>query len=1043
MGACSSCAVSPSIPLSSPLSPLLPPLSPPPPRYSPSCRSLGAAQVASVAQWCTFNIIMILVNNEIFQRYGFAFPLTLTAIHFALSFVGAFTAIEILQVCPKAEVEAGEMVAWVMPMAVVTCFNVVLGQLSLRYVPLPALLSTKALSPGLTVAIQALALQAEYDWRLCLSLLPVMAGAMLAYAPSVHFALPTFLSALCCVVLGCATVICAEVLLKGKQYSLDSLNAPPTLEKGSSLRLPSLIDLSLSSTLPSLSPLPLFSWFPASLPPPFRPFLFSSLSAVPAGAVLGAHSCATSSSAGGVAAVGVVHGSGQPWPAVIAILISGCFAFCLNFSLFYTIQKTSALTFNVAGNLKLVITLIFSWLLFRTPMAPISLLGCLLELVGVVCYGWAIFSMRKQQVELLRSPSAQVRVEQEASDDIVQVYLGAMLECKAAVVARLRNLDAAEWGMLWENAAAADEEEEEEPLEQVPHSAPFSLSSPMTGAAGAISARRSWAWREKMRSFGRQLMPRRGSCDDLNVAIATASVTPAKRAKSFPESKERGNEKGARRGRSRADSRGVWRSVYEPRWLEEGLAETSGDDERRPHGANRDEMGVRNDTAQRARESGFAGREGSARYQLLRHNSLPCACASQKVSPTLPRRASVMHGDSSAERSACSVAAAKDRPSSSSSSQHRRSPSLLVIPPFLPSCLPALAQCRSLAHCPLHAANPHPVLRGDSAAPSECSPTGGDAGVCSPADSNDSSGGRRNTGAKRADGRTSRRSPAEGWTLSSGTPTEGGQSSAKWRSASSRCSSSSSCPGAASHGAIRATAGDAVAVAEAGTGGRVRGRGRGPQLERGDSLHFGGNGGIAESAMRMGGEQADVIREKAVTMADAADAVASSEAAFKGDEALAGSAGAAEEMEEGAERGTDGGEAEGKGEGGQGGEGGEGEEGGGAGGEVPMPLRVYMLPLTGELNFHVLLVRPPATPQYCTAHTPFRLSSLSPVPMPPHAMRHCERPPYPPPPFLPRPPSPHTLPSISPFSPRPVNSNGGALRTGSSCSCSTACRRTG
>ncbi|CAI5494876.1 unnamed protein product [Closterium sp. Naga37s-1] len=431
-----------------PLSPSLPS----PPSSPPLAPSLCAAQVASVAQWCTFNIIMILVNNEIFQvhppthlpaaathltrsrhapkstacsychslpqlivnmaivsvspvyllsliplcalppplcpphlptspparaplqRYGFTFPLTLTAIHFALSFVGAFTAIEILQVCPKAAVEAGEMVAWVLPMAVVTCFNVVLGQLSLRYVPLPALLSTKALSPGLTVAIQALALQAEYDWRLCLSLLPVMAGAMLAYAPSVHFALPTFLSALCCVVLGCATVICAEVLLKGKQYSLDSLNALYQLVPYSALIL--------APPAAVLEGWQLWGWFVAQA---------------------------------------------NPWPAVIAILISGCFAFCLNFSLFYTIQKTSALTFNVAGNLKLVITLVFSWLLFRTPMAPISLLGCLLELVGVVCYGWAIFSMRKQQVELLRSPSAQVRVEQEASDDIVQVYLGAML----------------------------------------------------------------------------------------------------------------------------------------------------------------------------------------------------------------------------------------------------------------------------------------------------------------------------------------------------------------------------------------------------------------------------------------------------------------------------------------------------------------------------------------------------------------------------------------------------------------------------------------
>ncbi|GJP32785.1 hypothetical protein CLOM_g17381 [Closterium sp. NIES-68] len=331
-------------------------------------------QVASVAQWCTFNVIMILVNNEIFQRYGFTFPLTLTAIHFALSFVGAFTAIEVLHVCPKAAVEAGDMMAWVVPMAVVTCFNVVLGQLSLRYVPLPALLSTKALSPGLTVAIQSLALQTEYDWQLCVSLLPVMLGAMLAYAPDVHFALPTFLSALCCVVLSCATVICAEVLLKGKQYSLDSLNALYQLVPYSALIL--------APPAAVLEGWQLWGWFIAQA---------------------------------------------NPWPAVIAILISGCFAFCLNFSLFYTIQKTSALTFNVAGNLKLVITLVFSWLLFRTPMAPISLLGCLLELVGVGCYGWAIFSMRKRQVELLRSPSAQVRVEQEASDDIVQVYLGAML----------------------------------------------------------------------------------------------------------------------------------------------------------------------------------------------------------------------------------------------------------------------------------------------------------------------------------------------------------------------------------------------------------------------------------------------------------------------------------------------------------------------------------------------------------------------------------------------------------------------------------------
>ncbi|GJP32783.1 hypothetical protein CLOM_g17379 [Closterium sp. NIES-68] len=150
-------------------------------------------------------------------------------------------------------------------------------------------------------------------------------------------------------------------------------------------------------------------------------------------------------------------------------------------------------------------------------------------------------------------------------------------------------------------------------------------------------------------------------------------------------------------------------------------------------------------------------------------------------------------------------------------------------------------------------------------------------------------------------------------------------------------------PWAASHGATLATAGGAVAVAEAGSGDRVRGRGRGPQRD-GDSMTFGGNGGIAESAMRMGGAQADVIQEKAAAVADAADAAASNEAAVEVDVGLGGEAGEVEEREEEAERAAEGGKAEGRGE--------EAE-----GGEAPMPLRVYMLPLTGDLNFHVLLQR--------------------------------------------------------------------------------------
>lgn len=42
----------------------------------------------------------------------------------------------------------------------------------------------------------------------------------------------------------------------------------------------------------------------------------------------------------------------SPWSALIIILSSGVMAFCLNFSIFYVIHSTTAVTFNVAGNLK-------------------------------------------------------------------------------------------------------------------------------------------------------------------------------------------------------------------------------------------------------------------------------------------------------------------------------------------------------------------------------------------------------------------------------------------------------------------------------------------------------------------------------------------------------------------------------------------------------------------------------------------------------------------------------------------------------------------
>lgn len=337
-------------------------------------------QIVSITQWSFFNVITILLNNQIFQEFGFAFPLTLTAIHFAISYFGALVCIEVLRLRPRVEVGAADQVKWVLPMAAVTCFNVVLGNLSLRYIPLALLQAIKALAPALTVAIQWVALKQGADARVCFSLVPVVGGAVLSYAPEVKLVVPTLVAALLSALMGSATVVFAEALLHSKATDLDSINA-------------------------------LYYMVP-----------YSALILAPPAVVLE-----------GAALLRWCHERQDPGPAVAAILFSGLIAFCLNFSLFYTIQATSALTFNVAGNFKVALTLMVSWLLFNTPVQEISALGCALTFFGVGAYGWALYRAQQEKLEARRAAGAGGGASAVPDDELGEVregvgnYIGAWM----------------------------------------------------------------------------------------------------------------------------------------------------------------------------------------------------------------------------------------------------------------------------------------------------------------------------------------------------------------------------------------------------------------------------------------------------------------------------------------------------------------------------------------------------------------------------------------------------------------------------------------
>jgi solute carrier family 35, member E3 len=84
-------------------------------------------------------------------------------------------------------------------------------------------------------------------------------------------------------------------------------------------------------------------------------------------------------------------------PALIIITTSGVLAFCLNFSIFYVIHSTTAVTFNVAGNLKVAVAVLVSWMVFRNPISAMNAVGCAVTLLGCTFYGYVRHLISQQE----------------------------------------------------------------------------------------------------------------------------------------------------------------------------------------------------------------------------------------------------------------------------------------------------------------------------------------------------------------------------------------------------------------------------------------------------------------------------------------------------------------------------------------------------------------------------------------------------------------------------------------------------------------------
>lgn len=84
------------------------------------------------------------------QKLDFKFPLSVSCIHFISSAIGAYLVIKVLKLKPLIHVDPEDRWRRIFPMAFIFCINIVLGNVSLRYIPVSFMQTIKSFTPATT-----------------------------------------------------------------------------------------------------------------------------------------------------------------------------------------------------------------------------------------------------------------------------------------------------------------------------------------------------------------------------------------------------------------------------------------------------------------------------------------------------------------------------------------------------------------------------------------------------------------------------------------------------------------------------------------------------------------------------------------------------------------------------------------------------------------------------------------------------------------------------------------------------------------------------
>ncbi|EFN57667.1 hypothetical protein CHLNCDRAFT_20807 [Chlorella variabilis] len=277
------------------------------------------------------NIGVLLLNKYLLSIFGFKCPVFLTLCHMlacsCMSYAVAASRCVTLQ-----PVKSRQQFYKISLLALIFCLTVVLGNVSLKFIPVSFNQAIGATTPVFTAALAYAIMHTRESPIVYVSLLPVVVGVVIASGAEPMFNMAGFLAAV--------TAACARAL----KSVLQGLMLADSNERMDSLSL-----------LMYMAPVAVVALIPTTLFfEPDAPTLAMEL--------------------------------GQNGTFWMLLFLNSFLAYFVNLTNFLVTKHTSALTLQVLGNAKGVVAVVLSLLYFRNPVNFYSVFGYTVTMTGVVMY---------------------------------------------------------------------------------------------------------------------------------------------------------------------------------------------------------------------------------------------------------------------------------------------------------------------------------------------------------------------------------------------------------------------------------------------------------------------------------------------------------------------------------------------------------------------------------------------------------------------------------------------------------------------------------